>query len=185
MHERLYLSTDKHDVPRLKISLGTPIIAVDCWSLRSADHVSASRLSERGALLGSPDRSSICDILRYLDVCFEVYLHWRDRRNLGTGVTVMDSELLADTVYGLVPGAEYQVMQTFKDHYQNEFQRGERLHFKERHFLPYHGGHTIIFAERPLYLQEEENASILSNFSEYILGLNRIACPICLSLSAD
>jgi hypothetical protein len=97
-----------------------------------------------------------------------IYLRWRDRRSLGTPVTAMDNELLADTVYGLVPGAEYQVMQTFTDHYQNRFERGERLHFKERHFLPYHGGHTIIFAERPLYLQEEENASIISSFSEYI-----------------
>jgi len=46
--------------------------------------------------------------------------------------------------------------------------RGEHLRFKERHFLPYHGGHTIVFDQRPLYLQEEANASILENFSDYI-----------------
>ena len=97
-----------------------------------------------------------------------VYLRWRDRRSLGASGTTMDSELLAGTVYGLVPGAEYEVVQTFTDHYQNKFEVGERLRFKERHFLPYHGGHTIVFYQRPLYLQEEENASILSNFSEYI-----------------
>ena len=97
-----------------------------------------------------------------------VYLTWRDRRNIGTPVTQMDREALKGTVYGLVQGAEYQVVQTFTDHYGNEFRRGEHLRFKERHFLPYHGGHTIVFDQRPLYLQEEANASILENFSDYI-----------------
>ena len=87
-----------------------------------------------------------------------VYLGWRDRRNIGTPVTQMDREALKGTVYGLVQGAEYQVVQTFTDHYGNEFRRGEHLRFKERHFLPYHGGHTIVFDQRPLYLQEEANA---------------------------
>ena len=100
-----------------------------------------------------------------------LYLRWKERRTLVTGVTPMDREELKGTVYGLVQGAEYQVMQTFTDYYNNQFQRGELLRFKERHFLPYHGGHTIIFEQRPLYLQEEENAAILSNFSEYIAPL--------------
>ena len=97
-----------------------------------------------------------------------VYLGWRDRRNIGIPLTQMDREELRGTVYGLVQGAEYQVVQTFTDHYGNEFRRGELLRFKERHFLPYHGGHTIIFDQRPLYLQEEANASIIENFSDYI-----------------
>ena len=97
-----------------------------------------------------------------------VYLRWRDRQSVGSPVTAMDREELKGTVYGLVQGAQYQVMQTFSDYYNNEFQRGQLLRFKERHFLPYHGGHTIIFDQRPLYLQEEENAAILANFSEYI-----------------
>jgi len=97
-----------------------------------------------------------------------VYLRWRDRRNVGIPLTQMDREALEGTVYGLVQGAEYQVMQTFTDHYGGEFRAGERLRFKERHFLPYHGGHTIVFDQRPLYLQEEANASILDNFSDYI-----------------
>jgi len=101
-----------------------------------------------------------------------VYLGWRDRRNIGTAVTQMDREALKGTVYGLVQGAEYQVVQTFTDHYGNEFRRGEHLRFKERHFLPYHGGHTIVFDQRPLYLQEEANASILENFSDYIARVN-------------
>jgi hypothetical protein len=97
-----------------------------------------------------------------------LYLRWREPRTLNTGVTTMDREELRGTVYGLVQGADYQVMQTFTDYYNNQFQRGESLRFKERHFLPYHGGHTIVFEQRPLYLQEEENAAILSNFSAYI-----------------
>ena len=73
-----------------------------------------------------------------------VYLRWRDSGSLATPVTTMDREALKGTVYGLVPGAEYQVMQAFTDYYNNQFQQGERLRFKERHFLPYHGGHTIM-----------------------------------------
>jgi hypothetical protein len=101
-----------------------------------------------------------------------VYLRWRDRGTMTTHANpAMDLEALKGTVYGLVPGAEYRVMQTFTDYYNNQFQRGELLRFKERHFLPYHGGHTIMFHERPLYLQEDDNATILSNFSSYIAPL--------------
>jgi hypothetical protein len=96
-----------------------------------------------------------------------LYLRWKARRSLGTP-TAEDKEALKGTVYGLVQGEEYQVMQTFTDHYNNQFQRGELLRFKERHYLPYHGGHTIIFDQRSLYLQEDENQAILANFSEYI-----------------
>lgn len=85
----------------------------------------------------------------------------------------MDREELKGTVYGLIQGVDYQVMQNFTDHYNNQFQRGELLRFKERHFLPYHAGHTIIFEQRPLYLQEEENAAILENFSAYIAPADR------------
>src|SRR5678815_1767117 len=97
-----------------------------------------------------------------------VYLRWRDRVSLASPATpAMNLEALKGTVYGLVPGTEYRVMQTFTDYYNNQFQRGELLHFKERHFLPYHGGHTIIIHERSLYLQEDTNAPILSNFPSY------------------
>lgn len=106
-----------------------------------------------------------------------VYLTWRDRRSLASPNTAIpnaiDREALKGTVYGLVPGAEYQVMQTFTDHYNNQFQQGELLRFKERHFLPYHGGHTIMFDQRSLYLQEDDNATILSNFTDYISSVNQ------------
>ncbi len=97
------------------------------------------------------------------------FLHWRDQRRSKFSRTPIqpppDSE---GTVYGLVPDRKYRVLQSFTDYYGNSFQRNEALHFKERHFLPYHGGHTIIFAERSLYLQEEQNSEILNRFSEYI-----------------
>jgi hypothetical protein len=72
------------------------------------------------------------------------------------------------TVYGMTPGSRYRVMKSFTDCYGGSFQEGEILQFKERHFLPYHGGHTIIFAERSLYLQEDESREILGSFSEYL-----------------
>jgi hypothetical protein len=55
------------------------------------------------------------------------------------------------------------------DYYGSAFKQGEVLRFKEQHFLPYHGGHTIVFDERSLYLQEEENADILAHFSSYVM----------------
>lgn len=98
------------------------------------------------------------------------YLRWRDKRRAAVTVSVplQTNPDLQETVYGMMPGREYQVMKSFTDHYGNSFERGERLRFKQRHFLPYHGGHTILFEGRALYLQEEQNSEILDNFSEYI-----------------
>lgn len=70
-------------------------------------------------------------------------------------------------LYGLQTG-RYQIVQSFTDYYGNTFEAGEILHFKERHFLPYEGGHTLIFEERAMYLQEEKNRDIVDNFSAYV-----------------
>ena len=78
---------------------------------------------------------------------------------------------LEGTVYGLLPGVRYQVINSFTDFYGNEFEKGEELHFQTRHFLPYDGGHTIIFESRRLYLQEDKNKDILENFSQYIVKI--------------
>ncbi|MFL7869324.1 MAG: DUF3601 domain-containing protein [Anaerolineales bacterium] len=75
-------------------------------------------------------------------------------------------------MYGLIPGRQYQVIQPFTDFYGNAFEGGEILRFRERHFLPYDGGHTLVFDERSLYLQEEKNQDILENFSEYIVAFD-------------
>lgn len=98
------------------------------------------------------------------------YLRWRDKRRAAVTVSVpfQSDPNLAGTIYGMMPGHEYQVMKSFTDHYGNAFEQGERLLFKQRHFLPYHGGHTIVFEGRALYLQEDQNREILDNFSEYI-----------------
>ena len=109
------------------------------------------------------------------------YLRWRDqnRSQMTRGNNMHDNsytppdDYLADTVYRLIPGAEYRVVQSFTDFYGGQFSQGEFLRFKEQHFLPYHGGHTIVFEQRSLYLQETENAEILDNFSNYIERIER------------
>ena len=83
-------------------------------------------------------------------------------------VTTSSHTDVSGTVYGLQPDREYQVLRPFTDYYGNTFEPGQRLHFKSRNFSPYHGGHTIFFAERPLYLQEDANREVLEHFAEYI-----------------
>jgi len=161
------VQTDK-ELPWLQLSILLLIGAVAAGvALWLGDHRASVRNSE----------IIIAVLLGTFFVCFGwaliKYLRWRDRRR---GVTVPGqtyNEELAGTVYGLVPGAEYRVVQSFTDCYQNQFQKGELLRFKERHFLPYHGGHTIVFEERPLYLQENENAELIANFSDYIRRIER------------
>lgn len=48
------------------------------------------------------------------------------------------------------------------------FSSGETLTFVERNFLPYDDGHTIVFRERKLYLQEDENKEIIDSFAVYV-----------------
>ncbi len=71
-------------------------------------------------------------------------------------------------MYTLEPGAVYSVRRPFTDFYGNVFSPGETLTYVERHFLPYHGGHTIVFRERNIYLQEDENRDIVDSFSEFL-----------------
>lgn len=66
-------------------------------------------------------------------------------------------------------GAVYTVAETFTDFYGNVFSVGETLTFVERNFLPYHGGHKIVFKERSLYLQEEANENILNSLGKHLL----------------
>jgi hypothetical protein len=109
------------------------------------------------------------------------YLRWRDRNTskiMTRGGNVPNNPFtpnldLPGTVYGLIPGAEYRVVQSFSDFYGGKFIQGEFLRFKERHFLPYHGGHTIVFEQKSLFLQEDESAEILDNFSNYIERIER------------
>ena len=70
--------------------------------------------------------------------------------------------------YNLVGGDECFVVKSFTDYYGNHFAAGEKLIFVERHFLPYDGGHTLVFRERKMYLQENEQSEILGNFKDYL-----------------
>lgn len=71
-------------------------------------------------------------------------------------------------IYTLEQGATYVVKNIFTDFYGNVFSPGEMLTYVERHFLPYHGGHTLVFRERNIYLQEEENQDIIDGFAAYL-----------------
>jgi hypothetical protein len=70
-------------------------------------------------------------------------------------------------IYTLEKDAVYIVSRGFTDFYGNVFAPGEVLTYVESHFLPYHGGHTIVFKERNLYFQEEENKDIIDSFADY------------------
>lgn len=120
--------------------------------------------------------------------CFFVTLTWalflllgaRDRRNATLPPPQSTSPvkhppsfaapMIELTIYILQPGHCYEVKQTFQDYYGNTFTAGERLTFQQRHFLPYDGGHTVMFVEKTLYLQEEVNRAILDGFSDYLVA---------------
>ena len=70
-------------------------------------------------------------------------------------------------IHHLERAARYKVRRDFTDYYQNQFREGEILTFVELNFLPYHGGYTVVFRERKLYLQEEVNTKILDSFGEF------------------
>jgi hypothetical protein len=71
-------------------------------------------------------------------------------------------------IYSLEKSVRYKVRRDFTDFYNNQFTREEILTFIEYHFLPYHGGYTVIFKEKTLYLQEEANADILNCLGDYL-----------------
>jgi hypothetical protein len=72
------------------------------------------------------------------------------------------------TVYDLLPGCHYRVRKSFADYYGGAFTQGSLLTFRQREYLPYHSGHTIIFAEQTLYLQDETNDNILLELWTYL-----------------
>ena len=117
------------------------------------------------ALMGVFALTFICALL--------IYMQWRDHRAAASaprtaGMPTYTDPIYEGTVYGLMAGAVYEVRQPFMDHYQHAFQPGERLRFRERHFLPYHGGHTLVFEEGSIYLQEDQDREILDRFSQYV-----------------
>lgn len=71
-------------------------------------------------------------------------------------------------LHRLQQGSQYRVRREFADFYHNQFKQGELLTFTKLHVLPYHGGYTVVFRERTLYLQEEQNSNILGSLAEYL-----------------
>ena len=72
------------------------------------------------------------------------------------------------SVFNLEPGVVYEVVKPFADYYRNQFSVGEKLTYVERNYVPYHGGHTVVFRERKLYLQDDENADLIDSLGEYL-----------------
>jgi hypothetical protein len=72
------------------------------------------------------------------------------------------------TVYALKKGRRYVVKRSFVDHHGQRFEVGDGLTFVKKDYLPYHGGHTIFFEERTIYLQDEEQAEILQGLWDYL-----------------
>ncbi len=81
------------------------------------------------------------------------------------------------TIYDLVPDVEYVVSESFTDYHGQQFVTGERLRFRERHFLPYHGGHTLVFEPRAIYLQEEDQSHILAHLPRYLAVMDLTELP--------
>jgi hypothetical protein len=71
-------------------------------------------------------------------------------------------------IHALEKSVRYKVRPDFTDFHHNQFMQGEILTFMEVHFLPYHGGFTVVFKERNLYLQEVESANILDCLGDYL-----------------
>ena len=78
---------------------------------------------------------------------------------------------LKSGVYGLVPGAKYRVLRAITDYHGGSFAAGDVLTFVKRDYLPYHGGHTLTFEPRVMYLQDDENADVLGRLDSYLEAL--------------
>ena len=72
------------------------------------------------------------------------------------------------SVYALEPGVVYVVTKPFVDYHRGEFNVGELLTYETHSFLPYHGGYTIFFREKAMYLQENDHADILFGMDKYL-----------------
>lgn len=72
------------------------------------------------------------------------------------------------TVHDLRPGARYRVREAFTDFRGTTFEPGRLLVFRERHYLPYDGGHTLVFDDVRIYLQDDDQAAVLDHLDRYL-----------------
>lgn len=69
-------------------------------------------------------------------------------------------------IHDLKRGARYVVVQDFVDERNQPFQTGQVLTFVQAHFLPYDGGHTLVFEESRVYILE--TTALCVRFDEYL-----------------
>ena len=81
-------------------------------------------------------------------------------------------------IYDLKPGVEYELLRDIIDFHGQSFLAGIRLVYRDRHFLPYDDGHTVVFdqerefmpgsfRETPIYLQGSDHCDIIENTETY------------------
>lgn len=72
------------------------------------------------------------------------------------------------SLYELERGRCYRVRRDFVDFYGNHFVESEQITFRERHYLPYTGGHTLVFEQKSIFLQEDENYQIIDELELFL-----------------
>ena len=77
------------------------------------------------------------------------------------------------SISDLREGQSYLVKQSFIDHHGGKFEAGECMTFLGHDYHPYHGGHVLNFAEKSLYLQDEDQAEILRRIWAYLEPVRR------------
>jgi hypothetical protein len=69
----------------------------------------------------------------------------------------------------LEPGVVYIVRQLFTDYRGCTFEPGRLLTYEGRSYFAYHGGHTLIFRETTIALQEDEQIEILGSLGDFLV----------------
>jgi len=64
-------------------------------------------------------------------------------------------------IRSLTPGTAIRIVKTFKDCGGAQFEAGSVLHFRDRHYLPYHDGHTVIFEETTMSLCDTDDTRVI------------------------
>jgi hypothetical protein len=72
------------------------------------------------------------------------------------------------SIHTLRPGVVYVVVKPFQDYHGDRFEPGARLTFVGRSFMPYHGGHTLTFRERTMWLQETDDRDLIDAFDQHL-----------------
>jgi Domain of unknown function (DUF3601) len=154
------------------------ILAILCFAIALASVSFAFAHADRVAAAGGfgPIVAALVSFLVFGIVGFFLLLRLRDARKpaLASGVPrepYLPESGLAAGVYGLIPGAKYRVIRPITDCYGASFEAGEELTFVSRDYLPYHGGHTLVFRPRTMYLQDDENAGVLHALDTYLANV--------------